>query len=116
MKVSSSSHLDSVMENILPELSELWECPISLYGEVFVSNDEYLLEVLKNKPAKRFEHQPPLVEKTIKLSENVYQDIVGGRCDLTPENSNSGKESPPGKIGHSKEGSWHGRGTQRSRS
>ena len=38
------------------------------------------------------------------------------RYDLTPENSNSGKESPPGKIGHSKEGSWHGRGTQRSRS
>ena len=37
-------------------------------------------------------------------------------ADLTPENSNSGKESPPGKIGHSKEGSWHGRGTQRSRS
>ena len=39
-----------------------------------------------------------------------------GNSDLTPENSNSGKESPPGKIGHSREGSWHGRGTQRSRS
>ena len=44
----------------------------------------------------------------------VYR--VNDLVDLTPENSNSGKESPPGKIGHSKEGSWHGRGTQRSRS
>ena len=42
--------------------------------------------------------------------------LQGEHTDLTPENSNSGKESPPGKIGHSKEGSWHGRGTQRSRS
>ena len=36
--------------------------------------------------------------------------------DLTPENSSSGKESPPGKIGHSKEGSCHGRSIQRNRS
>ncbi len=41
---------------------------------------------------------------------------VEGVGDLTPENSISGKESPRGKIGHSKEGSWQGRGTQRSRS
>ena len=46
----------------------------------------------------------------------TYNSKCDGQTDLTPENSNSGKESPPGKIGHSKEGSWHGRGTQRSRS
>ena len=45
-----------------------------------------------------------------------YKCLPEDGIGLTPENSNSGKESPPGKIGHSKEGSWHGRGTQRSRS
>ena len=48
--------------------------------------------------------------------EAYLNSTVRAGIDLTPENSNSGKESPPGKIGHSKEGSWHGRGTQRSRS
>ena len=46
-----------------------------------------------------------------KKEDGTY-DCIDGRqrisaSDLTPENSNSGKESPPGKIGHSKEGSWH---------
>ena len=51
-------------------------------------------------------------------SKMTIDDLLadGDKGDLTPENSNSGKESPPGRIGHSKEGSWHGRGTQRSRS
>ena len=55
------------------------------------------------------------VGKILGKSNGAIREMQSA-ADLTPENSNSGKESPPGKLGHSKEGSWHGRGTQRSRS
>ena len=50
------------------------------------------------------------------VDTTIFEMSLGSLSDLPPENSSSGKESPPGKIGHSKEGSWHGRGTPRSRS
>ena len=71
--------------------------------------------------------RPPLIAVYLLPFTETLGDLEGSKvaalfssvllgADLTPENSNSGKESPPGKLGHSKEGSWHGRGTQRSRS
>ena len=43
---------------------------------------------------------PVIVSEQMKLADTDGQVTDAGNGDLTPENSSSGKESPPGKIGH----------------